>query len=410
MQCRGKKLPQKRLFFHILITIHCLILTYDSVAANCRAVCKVPVADVFFEKLSDLFDCHLSLEQLYSSSSLCGDSYVSCPRGAQILFNESCEVVAVEGEEVCIALPHILYNTVDRSYLFNTFWTHKNNVHFVDESGTYKESIPYPLSASQPLPRRNSSELVLVLPWREIMMDMSFSIGTRFVRYTPLDNEWGYGIRLYDFVHEKEKFVRIPHTYARILAPATYDSEEALRSDFVSMLRSWCLLAGTVPYVWGGCSLTGTLTHDNYSYHEGQWHHPEVQSGCTGFDCSLMIMRAAQICGIPYFFKNSHTLSQYLRPLDEEEKVQPGDILWYEGHVLIIADVENNTVIETCGQPYGFGKMHEIALSKRFKGIQSYDDLLRAYKQGGPLYSMHRDGFVKRRVNSFKIFSLLSIW
>ena len=114
--------------------------------------------------------------------------------------------------------------------------------------------------------------------------------------------------------------------------------------------------------------------------------------------------------GIPYFLKNTTTLERVLKPLTPEETLREGDLIKITGHVMVVADLENNTLIEARGYQDGYGKVHEIALPLVFKGINSYQDLLDAYYAKKTLIRLNSDGKESQIFPTFNLLRLESAW
>ena len=140
-------------------------------------------------------------------------------------------------------------------------------------------------------------------------------------------------------------------------------------------MRQWAKRKeGFIPYVWGGFSFTDTIKTTSCFLLKDETTSPK-----TGLDCVGIIARVAQIYGIPYFYKNTTTIKQCLTPLARNSKLMTGDIIWVPGHVMIVADLTNHTLIEARGYDHGYGKVQEIPLNEEFKGINTYRDLIDAY-------------------------------
>lgn len=151
-------------------------------------------------------------------------------------------------------------------------------------------------------------------------------------------------------------------------------------------------IAPFIPYVWGGCSYT-TLCTDPYfqlktvrSKHRPHakprryFEYPTCHTQpYNGFDCAGLILRAAQASGIPYFYKNTFTILQNLEPLQPEDQIANGDLIWLPAHIMIISDVEQNLCIEARHYAQGYGKVHETPIHKIFKDINNYQDLRAAH-------------------------------
>lgn len=123
-----------------------------------------------------------------------------------------------------------------------------------------------------------------------------------------------------------------------------------------------------------------------------------------------MILRGAQLCGIPYFFKNSTTLAQNLTPLQKNEDLENGDLIWFLGHVIIISDVKNNLVVEARGYEHSYGRVHEASLKTQFNNISTYEDLKKAYLEHIPLERLNLQGIVAKEIPTFKLLKLKSVW
>ena len=139
-------------------------------------------------------------------------------------------------------------------------------------------------------------------------------------------------------------------------------------------------------------------------------HESTNNSVKTGTDCSGLIVRAAQLSGIPYFYKNTATLVQKLKTLAQHEKIESGDLLWIPGHVMIVGDLHKHTLFEARHYIEGFGCIHEIPLSQSFKDIKTYAQLIQRFHDKKPLERLHRNGSVSKKITQFKILKLKSVW
>lgn len=151
-------------------------------------------------------------------------------------------------------------------------------------------------------------------------------------------------------------------------------------------------IAPFIPYVWGGCSYTTLCTdpyfqlktvRSKYRPHAKPRRYFEYPTCHTqpynGFDCAGLILRAAQASGIPYFYKNTATILQNLEPLQPEDQIANGDLIWLPAHIMVISDVEQNLCIEARHYAQGYGKVHETSIHKIFKDINNYQDLREAH-------------------------------
>ncbi len=171
-----------------------------------------------------------------------------------------------------------------------------------------------------------------------------------------------------------------------------------------------------IPLVWGGASIGGAYADNDYylaerhidSDHTLQvWDRPHY--GLTtymGIDASNLVSRAAQLVGIPYFCKNSFTASLVLHELESQEYPLPGDLIWMPGSLLILSDIEHNSVVTAMSYTSGYGTLIKLPLSAVFQNIATIDDLLDARNTGSPLTVLNRDGSIARVVDQFKILKL----
>ena len=120
-----------------------------------------------------------------------------------------------------------------------------------------------------------------------------------------------------------------------------------------------------------------------------------------------MLLTAAQIVGLPYYAKNTRAIYNSLRPLLKEDVLEEGDLIWYEGHVLVVSDIPKNFVIEAVGYESGFAKVHQISLDKVFADIHDYKDLILAHHMQQPLKRLDILGNPVRSVQQLKLFKLI---
>ena len=190
--------------------------------------------------------------------------------------------------------------------------------------------------------------------------------------------------------------------------------------DFLAILKRWANRGSkNIPYVWGGCSFTQLSNTDTFCVKQtstkgkssGFYERPgHISSPKTGFDCSSIIARAAQIVGIPYFFKNTYTLAQKLKTLSPNESFCEGDLIWLRGHVMVVANLQQNTIIEANAYGGGYGKVHEIQLKKVFGGIKTFRDLCIAFQQNKPLTRLNSQGKIYETYKQCKLLKLASVW
>ena len=165
-------------------------------------------------------------------------------------------------------------------------------------------------------------------------------------------------------------------------------------------------MPGTIAYVWGGCSLTEPYSGDQFEEINvpssldnkqaiGYQYIGSTAQPKTGFDCSGLILRAAQIAGMPYYYKNSTTIATHLKPIDHFSDIKDGDLIWIPWHIMAIGDLKRNIIIEARHYNDGYGKLHAIKLNKLFKDINTFADLFNAIAQKKTLYRLDKIGYYK---------------
>ncbi|HLB41037.1 MAG TPA: hypothetical protein VJJ83_04555, partial [Candidatus Babeliales bacterium] len=126
----------------------------------------------------------------------------------------------------------------------------------------------------------------------------------------------------------------------------------------------------------------------------------------TGYDCSCLISRAAQIVGWPYFYKNSATAERNLTAITALNQLAPGDLLWHAGHIMVVSDVEQGLLIEARGYSQGFGCLHEIPLSRIYVGIKTYAELWQAIQTNTVVKTLDDQGLPFGAIQQFKLLKL----
>lgn len=170
---------------------------------------------------------------------------------------------------------------------------------------------------------------------------------------------------------------------------------------------------GAIPFVWGGCSFCTTCIQkdfkalsENRPYQEIEyWERSDQKNPYTGFDSSSLILRAAQIVGVPYFYKNAQTAYNNLTQLDYTETLQEGDLIWLPSGLLVVSDISENKIIVASGYQTGYGAIIECDLISFFTTINSYAELTKTYLNKLPLECKNNDGITK----TFKNWSILKM-
>ncbi len=380
------------------------------------ALVKVPSTDLSLGRLSRSQSSPYAYYNGFPCAPNKGPS--SCLRFHQLKFNELVKVRTRLEHEVECEVQHFFYRGHDKKE-YKTAWVLKRDLVFLHDlpSKALLSHIPPSYKRNDHVSRYNKNVLTLTAPWADQRSGHTFSAGTRFVRCPSKDTKDSYSI----FVIAGESLKSFVRNVPRSLAVVTYPhNETAAAACFVRLLKSWAHeRGGIIPYVFGGCSYNGKIiprgfslvSHGSSSGEVSYWQRNNLQpQSLSGFDCSSMILCAAQICGIPYFYKNSFTLCYAMDMLKKDEKLQNGDIIWYWGHVMVVSDVKKNLLIEAVGYDVGYGRVHEICIDKVFKQISTYPELIAAYHKGASLERLHSSGRPLKSVYDLKIFTLRSLW
>ncbi|MBA3953770.1 C40 family peptidase [Candidatus Dependentiae bacterium] len=405
----------KKVFFIVSLYIPLLHCAYSQeVFLGNKAVVTVPVADTATKSLAFLTHGK-SLEQVYTTlpcSPATGPS--SCARAHQFLFNEIVAVTQEAGDEVECKVNNVFYED-PLNIPISSFWTLKKYIALLKNTKNTAVPEPYALDCKQVLDAPNV--LTLTLPWHDQVTEKTYSVGTRFVRVKERDTAHEYGVKLNAVLTDGnlEAIVSmVPKDSAIIVHGLTFQERQKV---FVSVLKKWVSSLAVIAYVWGGGSCIKTYKDADFSLASEKrgdddltyWTRPNDGIPHSGFDCSGLVLRAAQIAGLPYFFKNTATLAHNIGELKSTEELEEGDLVFYQGHVMIVSDLANNEIIEAIGYSSGYGKVHALTLAKAFEGITTYADLTAAYFAKRPLKRLKRDGTIARELPTFKLLKLQNI-
>jgi hypothetical protein len=413
-----------------------LILSILSFAVNCharKAFVIVPVTDLVGEPIKT-FGLAKTNRESYDKIAISYvdmrknniDSSYGAPRLHQLLFNEIVDIIAEpksthdDEDEVCISIESAFFVTSQIKKPQSLFFTKKKNILSFEKLATRNLSgkyIPETPSFKNPLNKPTNPTIGLIKPFFDPVTQQTYSIGTRFIYDPQQTTNTDFDVHIFDRSSTNFKQTCIPKEFAKEII---FESKEEAVACFVSLVKSWAHCKGIIPYVWGGYSYThcspdfgfkevardlvnGTkvIVHERSNLSEKPF---------TGFDCAGIIFRAAQLCSIPYFFKNTYTLAYYLKSLGIEDQLHEGDLIWIKGHVMIVSDIPNNKLIEARGYDHDFGYVQEISLEKVFKGIKTYKQLLHAYAHHESIIRLNKSGKSVETINSFKLLKLKSVW
>lgn len=404
----------------LFVTLSVFSLSLCQLAKNNKAVVIVPVADFSGTPLAR-YASH-PLARHYENFSFAPDKgFFGCLRMHQAKYNEIVLIKSSEkGDEEVECEVFNLFYIDGKQIKRSNFWMLKKNLMPLGKLSKKIDIgvIPPPITMNQKPQEYNRNVLTLALPWYDTTTNKHYAAGTRFMRCKTFDSQLSYAVYCIDYEHANVEIGYVSKGRAVVQYPKT--PEKAIEL-FLKLLRSWAdENKGCVPYVYGGCSFTSRNTAGDYSLMRGKrcgslvtfWERKSMrEKPRAGFDCSGMILTAAQIAGMPYFLKNTYTISKrYLRPLSVGEKLENGDLLWYSGHIIVVSDVQRNLLIESVGYEPGYGKVHQVPVSKVFKGIKDYASLIHAYHKQRYFQRLTKAGKVFKRIYRINVFKIKSLW
>lgn len=396
-----------------------LIFCFGLRGSEQLGIVAVPIAHLVGQPLGN--------EHAYHALPVCGGTlnpYISCPRMHQLLLHETVDIIKAEGNELLIDIPHIFFVTESTKVPQTRYWTSKKNILTYDQLKKNKVNlsfIPKPISFQNPSTLTEQPQVVTLLkPFYDKTTSLTYSAGTRFVVKKKSKD------KKYTYVHAlspqtgKLRELRILTSYL-IQSPGGTVAQKI--QTFVDILKVWAHQEdGFIPYIWGGCSfahlesshtilqLTQERNGTMHSWYTRQEPHALNATINSGFDCAGLINRAAQMAGIPFFFKNTLTITENMHEIGKNESLHAGDIIWIRGHVMVVADIVNNTIIEARGYDGDYGRVHEIQIGKVFEGIKTFADLKQAWLEKKPLTRLDKSGKVQDMFKTVKLLSLRSVF
>lgn len=404
---------KKKLFLYFLFITNTLF----ALQTPYKALIITPVADLAGQSLSE---CNKnSVISIYKNLTLCGKKgEFACPRVHQALLHEYVTVLEEHGDEIMVKINNLYFETNNDTTKHDTFWTLKKNVMSLaclEKHGINLSLLPEPIEYEKKKPTQQNS-ITLLAPYKEPMTGHLFSAGTRFVQ-APAANKDYRTVYVLDVKKMRMHTLELPKTIT-VCTHALTNKEKL--NLFVRLCQKWATTQnGFIAYVWGGCSITHLYQHDAFTLQEAKdfrgksisfFKRNEIHHPHGGLDCAGLVARAAQTAGLPYYYKNTTTLAKHLAPHRQETKLQPGDLIWFSGHVMIIGNLEKNTVIEARHYSHGYGKVHELPLSKVFKDMKTFDTLKQAYLKKKPLIRLDKHQKPVQTINHFKLLQMNSIF
>lgn len=384
---------------------------FGMISASYEATVIVPVANL----INQPFDCQniLILKKKYESwiPWQSKNDKTSCNRLHQLLFNERVTVLNDQNyqSQIEISQSYYLTNTIKTPQ--NIYWILSSYLMPLnsEKKALFDATIPPAVDYHNPLSVHNSHIITLSNRYYDPTLKMEFSPGTRFLLNDTQkeDNQYYQVTAICPSTLEKKR-LKIPKKNCIGNKKNSFNEK---KKEFVALLLEWVFKENKIiPYALGGC----TISWYPEQLVKKMALQPNKLPLCTlvngaqiqGVDCSSLVLRALQLVGIPYFYKNTFTLKEKLTPLNSNAKLEEGDLIWIPGHVMVIADLKKNKIIEARGYEHGYGKVHLIEINKVFKGINNFEELKKNFHEKKALYRLDSTGTVRDEFKEFYLFSL----
>lgn len=338
-----------------------------------------------------------------------------CPRDYQFLFNQRVEVIQEEDDQVLCTVPNALTSSPKTCYILYplVLWTLKENVIPLETLSTEQQNMIPPTINAHSFTTSNDTITTLTMPWFNPIDQQIYSAGTRFVR-TFNDTQTALSAAWYDIGIQKTQDLLINRATCYIHSTAKPMAER--QQDMLTIIKQWIENKLIIPYVWGGFSIGRSPDGAHVikqnpimgkSAEGWEWTIPTATPH-HGVDCSALILLAAQIVELPYFYRNTKTLERHLVPLQKNEPIKDGDLIWIPGHVMIISDSKNGLITESRGYGIKAGGLCYRTIADCFNNFNSIDDLIQAFFAGTYSEYRKRDGTIYR--TPFKILKFSSIY
>ena len=411
----------KKIFLSLFLLASATLNIYSEAR---YAVVTVPVANLTLNPLTEVLSTQ-NPEQFSDSLPAC---YTGRPthilREGQLLFNEFVEISEETEKEIKVKVLNSFYITPIDLTCRNEFWTLKTNLKILNEQDYQQMKFPTPILFTESyIPYKNTA--TLTWPIYETTTKKWYSAGTRFL-IAPNSNATDKNLTASIYVPEKSLHEEILLPKDKCITSEQIKTTKEKVEAFVSLLRRWANIAQkqSIPFVWGGNSFIEICAKDNYQI--TNWEHSELINNrensleiyvrpdltvlpYTGLDCSGLILRATQICGIPYFFKNSTTCGKYLRPMRESEQIEQGDIICFVRYNCVVSNLNENKFIGSRGYNSKIASVYEDKLENFFDGISTYEQLKEKHFSKEPVKIKTQDGRIVRE-KEIKILKLSSCW
>lgn len=372
-----------------------------------QVVVAVPVTDLVAQPLGD--QC-LDLLQVRANYAQVSPSWVhkstECLRVHQALFNEVLDVLEETSYELKVAVKNCFYG--DQAQV-DGLWAQKEHFAYCDQMDL--SGVPAPVEHKNKKIDTGVDHRVITLrmPFYDFNTGCLYSAGTRFC---CVDLTAGHcAILLNNYSTNQLNKTYIPIYFCQL--GSDYANQQSQINNFVSLVRDWAYIDATnpqaIPFVWAGTSFCAKQSLINC--HNIVGRAKLAQERCyTGFDASGLVLRAAQVCGIPYFYKNTTTAFANLRALPAGCLPANGDLICAPGFIAVITDVVNHKLVRAVGAGAGYGYVVETSLNEAFLNINSYQELVTAISAGEPVVCIGSRGEVRTTFNNLKICGLNCLW
>jgi cell wall-associated NlpC family hydrolase len=405
--CFGMLIKVRITIFYIIF--FCLLGLFNE-TTTWYGVINIPVVDLLAEAAQDQ-NPYISSERYYQTLPPETIPQERNPRVHQAVYNDIVDVKLVNGKEALVAIDQAHYALPGKPSS-NWYWMQTKFI------------TPLTAQALPVLPTActRAGTVILKAPWTEPHSGLQFSVGTRFVRMSHYDTDNFFAVWFPSWAAPSEYtlFWDSPKFWLSFISrekahPEEKVAQEKARQAMVSLMYEWIRAAQPriIPYVWGGASLISVypdyapfLDEGPACYEDGCWSRFGQPTPLAGLDCSGLIFLAARVAGFPYPYRTTTMLARNLPVLKKNQSLEPGDLIWFPGHVMVVGNIQRNEVIESRGYSSGFGKLHILHLQQAFKGVFTYQQLVKKFYQKESLELLDAQGQIRKVIHRFKIFKI----
>lgn len=329
----------------------------------------------------------------------------------QLLFNQLVYVVKEHANEALVEIPELTLKPNPTELAYNLKgWISKKHLIFLDQMqrrGFDFETLPA-------FKGSHFKSFFLLKPHFVKELGIKYSVATEFVIQNESKEHWIVPV----FQANKMENTLIYFPKNKCLVNKEMGFEEKI-NRFLSILHIWAQSKeGFIPYVLGGSSCTDLINnkkviveivktlHKKGVMYKRPWNWKRPASG---LDCSSMIYLAARMAGLPYNFKNTSSLKNQLKEIQANEPIEPGDLLWIPGHVMVLSRVDKSlSFIHAAGYSLNYGRVCEIQSKDLFRSVHKASDLISLKRRRQALQLLNAKGEVAKIVNTWKILKIRS--